>query len=69
MCWGSPTGADGKIYLINLNGTVFVTDATNGKVLAENAMDEVGADIRSSICIAYGNLFIRTHDKLYCIGK
>ena len=69
MCWGSPTGADGKIYLINLNGDVFVMDAASGKTLAENTMATEGSDIRSSVAVAHGNLFIRTQDKLYCIGK
>lgn len=69
MCWGSPTGADGKIYLINLNGDVFVMDAASGKTLAENTMATEGADIRSSVAVAHGNLFLRTQDKLYCIGK
>jgi len=68
MCWASPTGADGKIYLINLNGDVFVMDAASGKTLAENPMAAEGSDIRSSIAVAHGNLFIRTQDKLYCIG-
>ena len=35
----------------------------------ENPMDTEGADIRSSIAVAYNNLFIRTKDKLYCVGK
>lgn len=69
MCWASPTGADNKIYLMNLNGEVFVIEAATGKLLAENRMDEEGAEIRSSIAVAHGNLFIRTKDKLYCIGK
>ncbi|MGC4042403.1 MAG: PQQ-binding-like beta-propeller repeat protein [Armatimonas sp.] len=68
MCWASPTVADGKLYLMNLNGDVFVLDVSDGKVLAENAMDTEGADIRSSIAAAQGSLFIRTRDKLYCIG-
>jgi len=32
-------------------------------------MDEQGADLRSSIAVAHGNLFVRTNGKLYCIGK
>jgi outer membrane protein assembly factor BamB len=63
MCWGSPTGADGKLYLINLDGTVFVIDASSGKLLAENPLGAEGAEIRASIAVAYGNLFIRTHEK------
>lgn len=68
MCWGSPTIAGGRLYVVNLNGTVFVLDAGSGKVLAENAMDTEGADVRSSITAAQGSLFIRTHNKLYCVG-
>lgn len=67
MCWGSPTGADGKLYLINLDGTVFVIDASSGKLLAENPLGAEGAEIRASIAVAYGNLFIRTHEKLLCL--
>lgn len=69
MCWASPTGADDKIYLMNLNGDVFVLEAETGNLLAENPMDEEGAEIRSSIAVAHGNLFIRTKGKLYCIGQ
>lgn len=69
MCWGSPTGADDKLYLINLNGDVFVLDAATGKTLAENPMAEEGAEIRSSVAVAYDHLFVRTHNRLYCIGR
>ena len=69
MCWGSPTGADGKIYLLNLDGVVFVYDAAKGDLLAENRMAEDGDDLRSSIAVAHGNLFLRTNSKLFCIGK
>ncbi|MEI6432387.1 MAG: PQQ-binding-like beta-propeller repeat protein [bacterium] len=68
-CWSSPTGADGKIYSMNLDGTVFVFDAATGRLLAENPMAPDGADLRSSIAVAYNNLFIRMNDKLYCLGK
>lgn len=68
-CWSSPVGADGKIYALNLDGTVIVFDAATGRVLAENPMSSDGADIRSSIAVAADNLFIRTNDKLYCVGK
>lgn len=69
MCWASPTGADGKIYLMNLDATVYVMDAATGKLLAENPMDPEASEIRSSISVAHGNLFIRTNTRLYCIGK
>jgi outer membrane protein assembly factor BamB len=69
MCWASPTGADGRVYLLGLNGEVFVMDAASGNVLASNPMAADGDDIRSSIAVAHGNLFIRTNDKLYCVGN
>lgn len=69
MCWASPTGGDGKIYVVNLNGDVFVMDAATGKVLAENPMASEGSDVRASLALAGGNLFLRTQDKLFCIGK
>ena len=67
--WGSPAGADGKIYLINLDGVVSVADALTGKILSESKFDEPGAEIRGGVAIAHNNLFIRTSNKLYCIGN
>lgn len=69
MCWASPTGADGKIYLMNLDGIVFVMDAATGKLLSENVMDPEGSEIRSTIAVAHNNLFIRTNTKLFCVGQ
>ena len=69
MCWGSPTGADGKIYVISVRGEVTVYDADSGKVLSTALMAEGEGDIRASVAIAYDNLFIRTESKLFCIGK
>jgi outer membrane protein assembly factor BamB len=66
----SPTGADGKIYLINFKGEVTVVEADKGEVLRTIPMGEPGDDtIRSSIAVAQGRLFIRANKKLYCIGK
>ena len=66
----SPTGADGKIYLQNHSGEVFVLDAKEGKNLHRTAMGENGDDlIRASIAISGGQLFIRSNSTLYCVGK
>ena len=67
----SPLAADGKIYLINHSGDVAIIDAANGGVLKVIDMDKPsgGEVVRSSISAAYGQLFIRTTRKLYCIGK
>jgi outer membrane protein assembly factor BamB len=69
MCWGSPTGADGKIYAMSLDGEVSVFDAANGKLLATNPMAPGEDEIRSTVSVAYNNLFIRTNTRLYCVGR
>ncbi|MBC8245456.1 MAG: PQQ-binding-like beta-propeller repeat protein [Verrucomicrobia bacterium] len=67
---GSPTGADGKIYVQNHAGVVHVIDAKSGKVLHRAEMGEAGDDqTRASVAIAHGRLFIRTNSRLFCIGK
>ncbi|HVK57631.1 MAG TPA: PQQ-binding-like beta-propeller repeat protein [Candidatus Kapabacteria bacterium] len=66
----SPTGADGKIYLMNFAGDVAVVDAKEGKVLNTVPMGDGNDDmVRSTIVAANGQLLIRTNKKLYCIGK
>ena len=66
----SPTGADGKIYLQNHGGEVFVLDAKEGKILHRTAMGQKGDDlIRASIAVSGGQLFIRSNSTLYCVGK
>ena len=52
-----------------MSGVVFVMDAKDGKLLHEVPMTTDGQEVRSTIAVAHGNLFIRTHNKLYCIGK
>lgn len=67
----SPTGADGKIYLINHLGDVFVVQAGDRFKLLHKA--EMGTSMknitRSSIAVSQGNLFIRTDTHLYCVGR
>ena len=52
-------------------GDVAIIDAASGKVLKVIDMDKPsgGEVVRASISAAYGQLFIRTTRKLYCIGK
>jgi outer membrane protein assembly factor BamB len=66
----SPLAADGKIYLINFDGQVTIFDAADGGIINQISMDEPtdGEMVRASISAAEGQLFIRTTDKLYCIG-
>jgi outer membrane protein assembly factor BamB len=64
----SPTGADGKIYCVSESGTVVVLEAGKEfKVLSTIRMGE--APVRSSIAVAHTEVFIRTAQNLYCVGK
>ena len=67
----SPLAADDKIYLINHSGEAAVVDAANGDVLNVIPMDKRSGQevVRASISAAYGQLFIRTTGRLYCVGK
>ena len=54
--------------MISEAGTIFVLEAGDEfKIISTFAMKE--GPIRSSIVAARGNLFIRTAENLYCIGK
>jgi outer membrane protein assembly factor BamB len=81
----SPTGADDKIYCINVTGDVWVLSPEDGKVLhktnlaGEVPAQEAGgprgarrgreAGARGTIAAADGALFVRMPDTLYCFGK
>jgi outer membrane protein assembly factor BamB len=64
---GSPVLADGKIYVTNEDGLTMVVKAGPAfEVLAENALNDY---CLSSPAISDGQIFIRTAQHLYCIGK
>jgi outer membrane protein assembly factor BamB len=64
---GSPVLADGKIYVTNEDGlTTVVKAGPQFEVLAENALNDY---CLSSPAISDGQIFIRTAQHLYCIGK
>ena len=67
----SPLAADGKLYLINFDGLATVVSAATGDVIQTISMDEPlnGEMVRSSIVVAYGQLFIRTTRHLYCVSQ
>lgn len=67
----SPLAADGKIYIINQSGDTAIIDAANGDVLKVIDMDRASGRevVRASIAASYGQLYIRTTRKLYCVGK
>jgi len=63
----SPVLADGKIYATNEDGLTTVVKAGPAfEVLAENALNDY---CLSSPAISNGQIFIRTDQNLYCIGK
>jgi outer membrane protein assembly factor BamB len=64
---GSPVLADGKIYVTNEDGLTSVVQAgPKFEVLAENALNDYSL---SSPAISDGQIFIRTSQHLFCIGK
>jgi len=64
---GSPVLADGKIYVTNEDGLTSVVRAgPKFEVLAENSLNDY---CLSSPAISDGQIFIRTSQHLYCIGK
>lgn len=67
----SPTGADGKIYIISHLGEVFVLKAGDQFELLNQAQfgENQSTNIRASIVAANHNLLIRTDSRLYCIGQ
>ncbi len=65
----SPTVADGKIYIVNEKGTVMVCAAGDEfKVLGTVPMGDAEGT-RASVVVSGGQLFLRTTQALYCVGK
>lgn len=63
----SPMLADGKIYITNEDGVTTVLKAgPRFEILSENNMNDY---CLGSIAISEGQLFLRTAQALYCIGK
>jgi outer membrane protein assembly factor BamB len=63
----SPVLADGKIYITNEDGLTSVFKAgPQFEVLAENNTNDY---CLSTVAISEGQIFLRTAQALYCIGK
>ena len=66
----SPTVADGRVYFISHRGELMVVDADSGKVQQRLLLADEDADqIRSSVVVAHGAVFVRVNDALYCFKK
>ncbi len=67
--WSSPTGADGKIFVLSEAGHLVVLQAGGDTFLVVFETQIKEPDIQASIAISGGRLFVRTARNLYCIGK
>jgi outer membrane protein assembly factor BamB len=66
-CWGSLVHADGKLYTTDQNGDTFVLAAKpTFELLARN---KLGEKCNASPAVSEGDIFIRTFNHLWCIGK
>ncbi|MCG8584363.1 MAG: PQQ-binding-like beta-propeller repeat protein, partial [Pirellulales bacterium] len=66
--WGSITmSGDGLLYMLNQSGDTFVLRASpEFEQIAKNSLGETS---NSSVTISNGDLFLRTHNALWCIGR
>jgi outer membrane protein assembly factor BamB len=65
--WGTMLAADGRLYVSNKEGDIFVLAASpKFKLLARNRMAE---HMKAAVAPSDGQLFVRTYKTLYCIGK
>jgi outer membrane protein assembly factor BamB len=62
----SPVASDGKVYLANEDGQVFVIKA--GPTFELIAMNEMGAPVLATPAISEGRLYFRTSKELIAIG-
>lgn len=64
---GSPIAADGKIFLVGMDGTVSVVQAGRDfKILGQNSLDE---QLSASPVAVGDTLYLRTYEALYAIGQ
>jgi outer membrane protein assembly factor BamB len=68
--WSSMVHADGRLYIINMQGVTSVLEPSPAemKVISRNALEK-NEMTRASLALSDGQIFIRTYDHLYCIGK
>ncbi len=64
--WGTMLAADGRLYVSNKEGDIFVLAAApEFKLLARNRMAE---HMKAAVAPSDGQLFVRTYKSIYCIG-
>ena len=63
----SPISADGLVYFVSDRGvTTIIRPSETFAVIAKN---ELGEPVSASPAISQGQIFLRTHQHLYCIGS
>ena len=63
----SPVSADGLVYFVSDQGvTTIIRPSDTFGVIAKNELDE---PVSTSPAISQGQIFLRTHQHLYCIGS
>jgi len=65
----SPVAADGKLYFIDEKNNVFVIGAGDKFEVLGNVPMGDSEGTRATIAISSGDLFIRTPQAVYCVGK
>lgn len=67
---GSPTGADGRIWMVNHGGLLVAVDAESGDIVIEAEMGTADDDqVRAGVAAAAGCLFVRLEEELVCVGS
>jgi outer membrane protein assembly factor BamB len=65
--WSSPVLSNGRLYVLNQSGELFVIKpGEQFELLFSRTLDETS---NSSVVIAGGDLFLRTHSALWRIGR
>ena len=65
--WASPIWADGRIYFLSEKGkTTVIADGGEFKILAENELNE---KCIASPAVSQKQIFIRSENNIYCIGR
>ncbi|HVR35659.1 MAG TPA: PQQ-binding-like beta-propeller repeat protein [Methylomirabilota bacterium] len=64
--WSSPVLSDGHLYVLNQSGDTFVYRAK--PAFEQVGVNSLGERSNSSVVVSDGNLFLRTHEALWCIG-
>lgn len=65
--WGSPVFADGRIYIVDQEGTTSVFAA--GKKYEHLALNALKERTNASLAVSQGDLYVRTHKHLWCVSK